>query len=526
MNARVGKQFNRKRVSFPLLCAIIFFLSETAIPALADTVVITGLATSYGPNQSVNYKISGISGDSCQLSYPNQTAKPFTMGSAGATTASFTTGNTPGLIVINVQCAKSGIANARSEIVVPASTSNTPKTQSPPPLTPTPSAPTPLPGEDASVNSTLSSIIEPQVNTCEEGDLTTARSDSLAFGQGDNVKATVFNANNAELSLALVTKSAVMGDKQIAVKIRICQADPSYIGASQDYRLVMTYADAPRYFVQTQEYKFRIISRTEVANFSQYAVSRVRTNCTFDQRAIQNVYVQSGTMRKPGEKMTIKGTLYRAGLIASNDTVKLVKITDLTSRKIIATTTTDAGGKYSFTFTLESYPKAIYYEINVPERKKELGPISGPFPEKKWPVFIDCDKGCTIKKYIVGDKAPVNTFTETCLESLSFYNLVLSQGDDENSRLLRKVVLYPIISSIVRSRSDVNASSVSGAAVASSTSPNSPSASNSSSSASDSSGSIGSNSSSSSSGGGGGRCYVSGYTTKKGTRVKGYYRSC
>lgn len=521
MKARASKPGRSKLATFTLLLLTPFLFAETALPALANSTVISGLAPSYGPNEKVSYKISGLAGDSCQLSYQNQAPKAFTMGTAGSVTASFTTGNVASLIVINVQCAKSGIANARSEIILPASSTASIPTQTPTPTQATPS-PTPLPGQDASVNSTLSSIIEPLANTCEEGDLAINRSDGLAFGQGDNVKVNVFNANNVELSLALVTKSALAGDKQIAVKVRICQADSAYLGAEQDYRLVMNYSDAPGYFVQSQEYKFRLISRSEVANFSQYAVSQVRTKCTFDQRAIQNAYVQSGTTRKPGEKMTIKGTLYRAGLIAPNDTVKLVKVVNEKTSKTIATTTTDQEGKYSFTFTVETYPKAILYEIHVPERKKDLGPVPGPFPANKWVVFIDCDKGCTINKSSSVDQAPVNTFTDTCLESLSFYNLVLSQGDDDNSRLLRRVVIYPIISKIVRSRSDSNASAASAAAVASSSS-----ASSSSTAPRAISGSSGSTSArSGSSSSGGGRCYVRGYTTKKGKRVSGYWRSC
>ena len=527
----MAKKICSIRSAWIFIC-LSFFITESPLPALADSVVISGLASSYGPNQSVSYKISGLAGDSCQLSYQNQAPKAFTIGSAGSVTASFTTGNIASLIVVNVQCTKSGTANARSEIILSTSSSaqSQPAPATPSASTPT-SSPTPLPGQDASVNSTLSSIIEPLVNTCEEGDLTITRSDGLAFGQGDNVKANLFNANNVELSLALVSKSALAGDKQISIKIRVCQADAAYIGAAQDYRLIATYSDAPGFFVQSQEYKFRLISRVEVANFSQFAVSRARSTCAFDQQAIQNAYVQSGTTRKPGEKMTIKGTLYRAGLIAANDTVKLVKVIDQTKSKTVATAITDKDGKYSFTFVLEKYPQAIFYELQVPERKKDLGPVPGPFPAKKWLIFTDCDKGCTLNKVSIGDTPPVNSFSEACLESLSFYNLVLSQGDDENSRLLRKVVLYPIISSIIKSRSDSNASSASAAAVA--TSSAGASSSNNSNSSSSStvprttSGSSGSSSArSGSSGSGGGRCYVSGYTTKKGKSVRGYWRSC
>ena len=533
--------FKGRRLSlFALSLLTPLLFAETALPVLANSVVISGLAPSYGPNQKVSYKITALAGDSCQISYQNQAPKAFTMGASGSATASFTTGNIASLIVINVQCSKSGIANARSEIILTtsssSSSSSTPSTTTPSP-TPTQAQPAPslapLPGQDASVNSTLSSIIEPLANTCEEGNLSISRSDGLPFDQGDNVKVNVFNANNAELSLALVTKSALAGDKQIAAKVRICQADPAYIGAAQDYRLVMTYSDALGYFVQSQEYKFRLISRTEVTNFSQYAVSQVRTKCTFNQRVIQNAYVQSGATRKPGEKMTIKGTLYRAGLIAPNDTVKLVKVVNEKTSKTVATTTTDQDGKYSFTFTVETYPKAILYEIHVPERKKDLGPVPGPFAANKWVVFINCDKGCTINKSSEVDKPPVNTFTDTCLESLSFYNLVLTQGDDENSRLLRNVVIYPIISNIVKSRSESNASAASAAAIASSAAATSSSNNSNSSSASSSStapratsGSSGSTSArSKSSGSSGGRCYVRPHT-RNGKRVSGYWRSC
>ncbi len=520
--SRTKSPTNSRFVIVSLLSAL-FFISENLLPAHAATPVsITGLASQYGPSQKVSYKIAGTPGDACQLSYQNQTPKPFVMGSAGSVTASFTTGTTASLIVIRVTCSQSGTANAQSEIILASVPPKpTPTTVSP---GPTPS----LPGVDASVNSTLSSIIEPLPNTCEEGELVTVRADGLGFAQGDNVKVNIFNANNSELTLSLVTKSALAGEKSIALKVRVCQSDPAYIGVSQDYRLVMTYSDSPGYFVQSQEYEFRLISRVEVANFSQYAISQARTKCNFDKSSVTNTFIQSGTTRKSGDKMTIKGTFYRAGLVAPNDTLKLVRVIDSSNSKVIATTTTDKDGKYSFTFSALTFPKALLYQIEAPARQADLGVVPGPFPEKVWTVFIDCDKGCKIKESSSRDTTPVNTYSDVCLQSLAFYNLVIRQGDDENSKLMRKIVVYPILSNITRSRTDSNAkiaaaaeaaaadaiaqssSSKSGAASGTTTNKSSPSASNSAPSRSS----------------GGGRCYVRGYTTKKGKSVSGYYRSC
>lgn len=517
-----------RRSVVSVFLALLFITSESVYVAQASTAVtISGLATKYGPGEKVSYKISGTAGDSCQLSYQNQTAKPFTMGSAGSVTASFTTGPTASVIVVNVTCTQSGSARAQSQIVLtglPAAPAPTP--------TPTSTATQPLPGVDASVNSTLSSIIEPLANTCEEGELATVRADGLAFSQGDNVKVNIFNAVNQELSLSLVTKSALRGETAIGIKVRVCQADPAYLGAPQDYRLVMTYSDAPGYFVQSQEYKFRLISRTEVANFSQFAVSQVRSKCVFDNNSVLNSYVQSGVTRKAGEKMTIKGTFYRAGLIAPNDTLNLVRVVDPTNSKIIATTTTDKDGKYSFTFTALAFPKALLYRIQAPERQADIGVVPGPFPAKTWEVFIDCKKGCKIGELSMRDEAPTNNFTDVCLQSLSFYNQVIRQSDDENSRILRKVIVYPILSNITRSRTDsaakvaaAAAAAAEAAAIAQNSNNNAgTSAGSSGSSASGGSGTSARSSGSSSSGGG--RCYVSGYTTKKGKRVSGYYRSC
>jgi hypothetical protein len=510
---------SKVRTLITSLLSLAFLFSENSFSAYATTPVsISGLASQYGPGQKVSYKIAGTPGDTCQLGYQNQTPKPFVMGSAGSVSASFTTGTTASLIVIRVTCSQSGVANAQSEIVLASlPTKTSPTTVSP--------APTPtLPGVDASVNSTLSSIIEPLPNTCEEGELTTVRADALGFAQGDNVKVNIFNANNSELTLSLVTKSALPGEKSIALKVRVCQSDPAYLGVAQDYRLMMTYSDSPGYFVQSQEYKFRLISRVEVSNFSQYAISQTRTKCSFDQWSATNTFVQSGITRKSGDKMTIKGTFYRAGLVAPNDTLKLVRVIDSTNSKVIATTTTDKDGKYSFTFSALTFPKALLYQIQAPERQADLGVIPGPFPEKVWVVFIDCDKGCKIKETSSRDTTPVNNYSDVCLQSLAFYNLVITQGDNENSKLMRKIVLYPIISNITRSRTESNAkiaasaaeaaaqssNEKSGAATGSSTNKSSPSASNSAPSRSS----------------GGGRCYVRGYTTKKGKSVSGYYRSC
>ena len=560
----------------------------------ATNVTISGLATKYGPGEKVSYEIFGTPGDACQLSYQNQAAKPFTMGSAGSVNASFTTGPSASLIVIDVTCSQSGTARAQSEIVIPASTPTpTPEVASPtvalkeiksiscrlpnsriarkysgvnvrcpsgtvlverfpstfipvdsptPTATQTPSAtqtpiptpsvtPTPvatLPGVDASVNSTLSSIIEPLANTCEEGDISTVRADGLGFGQGDNVKVNIYNANNVELNLSLVAKSSMAGEKSIDTRVQICQTDPAYMGSSQEYKLVMTYSDALGYFIQSQEYKFRLISRLEVAKFSEYASSQVRSKCVFDNYAANNTYVQSGTTRKSGEKMTIKGTFYRAGLVAPSDTLKLLRVVNSTNSKVIATTTTDKDGKYSFTFEALTFPKALLYRIEAPERTSDLGPVPGPFPSKIWTVFIDCKKGCKIEETSMRDEAPINNFSEVCLQSLSFYDQVTRQNDDENSRILRKVVIYPILSTIIRSRTETTAKSAatnSAAATAGNKNlPNKPvTPPRTISGNSGSSGTSAGKSKSSSSGGGSVR--VKGYTRKDGTRVKAHTRS-
>ena len=394
-------------------------------------------------------------------------------------------------------------------------------------ITPTPSVtPTPaatLPGVDASVNSTLSSIIEPLANTCEEGEISTVRADGLGFGQGDNVKVNIYNANNVELNLSLVTKSSMAGEKSIDTRVQICQTDPAYIGSSQDYKLVMTYSDAPGYFIQSQEYKFRLISRIEVVRFSEYASSQVRSKCVFDNYAAHNTYVQSGTTRKSGEKMTINGTFYRAGLVAPSDTLKLIRVVNSKISKVIATTTTDKDGKYSFTFEALTYPKALLYRIEAPERTSDLGPVPGPFPSKIWTVFIDCKKGCKIAETSMRNETPINNFSEVCLQNLSFYNQVTRQNDDENSRILRKVVIYPILSTIIRSRTDTAAKSAA-ATAGNQNLPNKPnSLPRTSSGNSGNSGTSAGKSKSSSSGGG--SVYVKPYTRKDGTRVKGHTRS-
>ena len=494
-------------------------LAPQGTPATSGVVKVStsGLSSKYGPKEKVSYKIFGTPGDSCQISYQNQAAKSFTIDSIGYVTASFTTGEIASAIVIRIDCTKSGSIIADTELVMPAK-----------PLPATTLVPTVLPGVDASVNSALTSIIEPRANTCEDGELSVVRGDGAEFALGDSVKAVIFNDQGAELSLSNATKSAQAGDKDITLKVRICQSDRAYVGVDKDYRLLMTYSDSPGYFVQTQEFIFKLISRIEVANFYKFAEDGARRNCAFDQQSIQNSFIQSGTTRKVGEKMTIKGTLYRSGFASPGDVIRLIKVVNSSSSKVLSSTKTDREGNYSFTFPVESFPKALFYRISAPERTTDLGPVPGPFPAKEWDVFIDCNKGCKIRELGTAQPEPVLEFAETCLNNLSFYNQVLSQSDDENSRLLRKVIIYPLIFKILKSRSETNAiaaqkAAESNAAAAAATNASSRSGTPSSSSASK----VGSSgSSSASSGSSGGRCYVRGYTTKKGKRVSGYYRSC
>jgi hypothetical protein len=499
-------------------------LAPQGTPTTSGVVKVStsGLSSKYGPKEKVSYKIFGTPGDSCQISYQNQAAKSFTIDSIGYVSASFTTGEIASAIVIRIDCTKSGSIIADTELVMPAK-----------PLPATTLVPTVLPGIDASVNSALTSIIEPRANTCEDGELSVVRGDGAGFAQGDSVKAVIFNDQGTELSLSNATKSAQSGDKDITLKVRVCHNDRAYVGVEKEYRLLMTYSDSPGYFVQTQEFIFKLISRIEVANFYKFAIDGARGNCAFDQRSIQNSFVQSGTTRKLGEKMTIKGTLYRSGFASPGDVIKLIKVVNSNSSKVLSSTKTDREGNYTFTFPVESYPNALFYRISAPERIADLGPVPGPFPAKEWNVFIDCKNGCKIKELGTAQPEPVLEFSETCLNNLSFYNQVLSQSDDENSRLLRKVIIYPLIFKILKSRSETNAiaaqkaaesnaAAAAAAAAAASNSSNRSSASPSA--AAPKTGSSGSTSASS--GSSRGRCYVSGYTTKKGKRVSGYYRNC
>jgi hypothetical protein len=502
----------------------VVILAPQGTPATPGVVKIStsGLSSKYGPKEKVSYRIIGTPGDTCQISYQNQAAKNFTIDSVGFVTASFTTGEVASQIVIRIDCTKSGSIIANTELVIPTT-----------PLPTTTAVPTVLPGVDASVNSALTSIIEPRANTCEDGELSVVRGDGAGFALGDSVKAVIFNDQGVELSLSNATKSAQAGDKDITLKVRICQSDRAYVGVDKDYRLLMTYSDSPGYFVQTQEFIFKLISRIEVANFYKFAVDGARRNCAFDQRSIQNSFIQSGTTRKVGEKMTIKGTLYRSGFASPGDVIRLIKVVNSSSSKVLSSTKTDREGNYSFTFPVESFPKALFYRISAPERTTDLGPVPGPFPAKEWDVFIDCKKGCKIRELGTSPPEPVLEFAETCLNNLSFYNQVLSQNDDENSRLLRKVIIYPLIFKILKSRSETNAiaaqkAAESNAAAAAAAAAAASNASNRSGTSSSSSApKVGSSgSSSASSGSSGGRCYVRGYTTKKGKRVSGYYRSC
>jgi hypothetical protein len=518
---RIAAEGNNGRGEY----APVFKMPETASPSNAGVVALstTGLAAKYGPTENVSYKIIGTPGDTCQIAYQNQTAKPFTIGASGSVTASFTTGTIASLILIKIDCTKSGSITARTELIIPVVSAPAPA----------PVVATVLPGNDASVNSVLTSIIEPLVGTCEEGELSVVRSDGLGFAQGDSVKALIYNYQGVELSTSVATKSAQKDDKDITFKMRVCQNDRAYTGVEQKYRLVMTYTDAASYFVQNQEYEFNLISRIELSSFYKYAAAQARDRCEFDQQSVQNSFIQSGVTRKAGEKMTIKGTLYRSGFASPNDSISLIKIVNSTSSKKVSTIKTDKEGNYSFTFTLETYPKAIFYRLSVGERTSDIGPVPGPFPAKEWDVFVDCKKGCKISEIGTSPAEPIVEFSKACQEGLAFFDLVSSQNDDENSKILRKVIIYPLISKIVKSRSETNAISAQQAADANAAAAAAAAAAainnaskNSSSTSSSTTAKKSTSSGSSSASSGGGRCYVRGYTTKKGKRVSGYYRSC
>jgi hypothetical protein len=227
----------------------------------------------------------------------------------------------------------------------------------------------------------------------------------------------------------------------------------------------------------------------------EIAINSLRKNC-INGFGINTVLQQKLVPKISGKSASISGTLFRSGFVSPNDLIKFFQEVPRSNGTIklvlLGTARTSDTGEFTFKFKMKRTKKEIITTVrmNIPARDS-IGPLVGPY--EKSTVLIPFEWGKKGAKYNPMynpyDWVPVNS--ESCMntyyEYLNIPNKILN---DDRNRLLTYALGKNFPGSANKER--IQATSLS---------------------ESTGNGSLG-------------KCYVSGYYTKKGTYVRGYMRKC
>lgn len=345
---------------------------------------------------------------------------------------------------------------------------------------------------------------------CSGSSVTVSRNDGLPFsGEGDRIEIEI-RAKESTLGGYLTSASKNIGQDiytnleatSVSVPISLCMRDITgqYISgeiAEVDIRIV--YKKAFTIVVGEFTAKVKLLPKTQEAQ----AIEKIIKNCNFDLKPNWLApIVQSQKNVAKGKPVTLVGTFFRNGIPSPGDTLRLYEEfnTDPTrgNVKLLATSKTDQNGVFTFTFVPKS--KNGIHTVTFQPRTTPLGPLSGPFNSGSFIVSVDCKNSCNYSPSIT-DWIPKHS--DTCISSFQQYDLNFASKSDLGlmypNRDGRIPFLYKkIFPGSTSKKSYFNESEAD----------------------------YGGYSSKSSSSGSSGRCYVSGYTTKTGKRVSGYYRNC
>lgn len=226
-------------------------------------------------------------------------------------------------------------------------------------------------------------------------------------------------------------------------------------------------------------------------------ISELRKECgqnILAKKFTYNMAVQQTSFpKKNGDLVGISGTLFRHGFPSPNDEIALFieskKYAD--PRIFVAKTQTDIKGQFKFSFPIvrEKGARSSTYVIVAYNRAQPIGPISGPFDEMAYTVSFYWEPTA---RYVQGTQDWVPAHTVLCKEKIDAYNALVSSQqakifEDDRNRLLwftAKSVYYGF-----KGKKTYTTHSQWDRAT-------------------------------------GGRCFVSGYTTRSGKMVSGYYRTC
>jgi hypothetical protein len=388
--------------------------------------------------------------------------------------------------------------------------------------------------ESIPITATFSKIYRPDLatpGTCSGSSFQVARTDNVAFDSGDLIQASFYayypedkmrsqfpvTSSSAEVSPDVFTSKM---PTKVGGSYRLCVKDwqsgsfrPNFSALYVEVIYKMNYGSVTAgKFVAT----IPILPKDAEA----LAIEKVEKDCPFNNYTSNIVPEVSPATFKNGAKITWTGTYFHQGVPVPNHRLSIYDGNQGDPRrgkvKILGTSVTDKDGVFSFKFKF-SIPNGYFaqsYTIVAERRLDQIGFIHGPIDSTFAFFNILCEKGvCSFKPGFM-DADFIPTFQEPCLTTFKAYDQAfgaaaaaagsVSVNFTDNKNLIawigrkvfkgskNKVVFNSIYESEAADYSERDARNI---------------------------GKKGSS-------GIKGRCYVSGYTTKAGKRVSGYYRSC
>ena len=363
------------------------------------------------------------------------------------------------------------------------------------------------------INAVIYPLYKPDFDSpglCSQSSVTVSRNDGQPFsGEGDRIEIEV-KAKESTLG-GYLTSSSKMITKDIytnleatsvSVPISLCMRNITgqYIsGEISEVDIVIVYKKGYTIAVGGFSAKVKLLAKTPEAQ----AIEKLIKDCNFQSKPDWVApIVQSKKDVQKGKPVTLAGTFFRNGIPSPGDTLRIYEEfnTDPTrgNVKLLATSTTDQNGVFSFTFIPKS--KNGIYTVTFQARTTPLGPLAGPFDSGSFIVSVDCKSTCNYRPSIT-DWIPKHS--DTCIDAFQKYDLNFASRSDTGLMYPNRDGRIPFLYKKVFPGSASKNSYFN-----------------------ESEASYGGYSSKSSGSSSGGRCYVSGYTTKTGKRVSGYYRSC
>jgi hypothetical protein len=367
--------------------------------------------------------------------------------------------------------------------------------------------------------------------TCSTSSFKVSRTDNVAFASGDQVIATfyAYYPEDKKRSQFSVTSSSVNISGDV-----FTEKMPSKVGGS--YRLCVKDWQSGSFRPDFSALYIEVVYKMDYGSITAgkyvttipilpkdaeaLAIEKIDKECPFNNYTENIVPTVSPATFKNGETITWTGTYFYQGIPVPNHQMTIYDGNQGNPRtgkvKILGTSITDKEGVFSFKFKF-SIAKGYFakgYTIVADRRVDQIGFIHGPIDSTFSFVNIMCDKGVCSYKPGFMDSDFIPTFQENCLAAFKAYDQVYGSSAaaagavavnfTDNKNLIawigrkvfkgskNKVVFNTIYESESADYTERDARNISKGG----------------------------------SSGVKGRCYVSGYTTKTGKRVSGYYRSC